>query len=148
MIRKFQSKDIDQIMEIWLNSNISAHEFIDSSYWKRNYESVKEMIPQATIYVCEENEEIQAFVGLMNNCIAGIFVSEEFQSKGIGTRLLNYCKGIHSNLILHVYHKNKRAIQFYLREDFIIHNEKIDENTGEMEYEMEWNTNKKYNKVS
>lgn len=143
MIRKFQSKDIDQIMEIWLNSNISAHEFIDSSYWKRNYELVKEMIHQATIYVCEENDEIQAFVGLMNNYIAGIFVSEEFQSKGIGKKLLNYCKGIHSKLLLHVYLKNKRAVLFYLREDFIIHKEEIDENTGEMEYEMEWYVNKK-----
>ncbi|MEG2234763.1 MAG: GNAT family N-acetyltransferase, partial [Oscillospiraceae bacterium] len=71
-------------MELWLDTNISAHSFIESEYWKSNYDTVKSMMPSATIYVYEENHVIQGFIGLMDAYIAGIFVSQKFQSKGIG----------------------------------------------------------------
>lgn len=51
MIRPFETKDLDAIMEIWLNTNISAHHFIDSQYWKDNYDLVKEQLPTANINV-------------------------------------------------------------------------------------------------
>lgn len=138
MIRNFRIEDMDQIMQLWLDTNIRAHQFIDSSYWNDNYEAVREMMPQATIYVYEKNEKILAFAGLMENYIAGIFVSGESQSQGIGKLLLNYCKETHSELSLNVYQKNERAVRFYLREDFSILQEKLDENTNEPEYLMEW----------
>lgn len=31
-------------MEIWLNENIKAHNFIPEEYWKNNYEYVKEIL--------------------------------------------------------------------------------------------------------
>ena len=37
MIRKFNEKDLHAVMELWLESNIEAHDFIDSRYWKENY---------------------------------------------------------------------------------------------------------------
>lgn len=138
MIRKFKEEDLEDIMQIWLATNISAHEFIDSDYWLNHYEPVKEMMPQATIYVYEQNDKIQAFIGLMDHYIAGIFVSGESQSNGVGKKLLDYCKDNYSNLSLHVYQKNERAVRFYLREDFTILNEKLDENTSQVEYTMAW----------
>ena len=49
MIRKFDEKDLHAVMELWLESNIEAHDFIDSRYWKENYSKVEEMLPQAEI---------------------------------------------------------------------------------------------------
>lgn len=141
MIKKIElleGNKLDRIMELWLETNIQAHDFIDRNYWKSNYEAVKEMMPQATIYAYQEEDTIQAFVGLMDNYIAGIFVSNKMQSKGIGKKLLNYCKNNLDELVLDVYQKNERAVQFYLREGFVITEEKIDENTKEIEYEMKW----------
>lgn len=40
MIRKFEIGDLTNIMRIWLESNIKAHDFIDDSYWHENYEMV------------------------------------------------------------------------------------------------------------
>ena len=37
-----------------------------------------------------------------------------------------------------VYQKNVRAVRFYLRENFLIQAEEIDEDTGEKEYIMRW----------
>ncbi|MCR1934791.1 N-acetyltransferase [Clostridium tepidum] len=138
MIREFRTTDIDRIMDLWLDTNILAHNFIDSKYWRDNFGVVKEMMPKATIYVYEENGEIQAFIGLMESFVAGLFVASDFQSKGIGKLLLDYSKTKHNELSLCVYKKNERALQFYLREGFIISTEQIDENTGEIELAMEW----------
>lgn len=138
MIRDFTLKDIDDIMHLWLETNKQAHDFIESSYWDSNFVSVKEMMPQATIYVYESNGQIQGFIGLMDDYIAGIFISRDNQSKGIGKRLLDYTKEKCDKLTLEVYKKNARAVQFYLREGFNISKEEIDEETGESEYFMEW----------
>ena len=67
MVRNFKNADIDKIMEIWLNSNIEAHNFIDKSYWEKNFEMVKNALPQAEIYIYEENNNIMGFVGLVEN---------------------------------------------------------------------------------
>ncbi|WP_051505141.1 GNAT family N-acetyltransferase [Paenibacillus durus] len=74
----------------------------------------------------------------MNPCgyIAGIFVSNEAQSKGIGTKLLETIKERYSELSLTVYKKNMKAVNFYQRELFVIKQEQIDKNTEEAEYLM------------
>lgn len=138
MIRKFKNQDLDRIMELWLNMNISAHNFIKKEYWENNFDEVKIMMPKAEIYTYEENGDIQGFVGLMNDYIAGIFVSSEYQSKGIGKMLLDHIKEKRDRLELSVYKKNEKAVRFYLRENFAIEKEQIDKNTGEIEFEMNW----------
>ena len=138
MIRKLRKADINKVADIWLDTNIKAHYFIPAQYWKRNFDLVKELLLQATVYVYEDKQEIQGFVGLSDEYIEGIFVSAEMQSQGIGKILLNYVKGKRNNLLLNVYHKNARAISFYQREGFEIQCNGIDEATGERDYVMAW----------
>lgn len=138
MIRQAKKQDIDRIMEIWLETNIQAHDFIDKNYWKNNFDAVKQMIPKAEVYVSEENGEIHGFAGLSEDYIAGIFVRKNMQSAGFGKRLLDYIKQKKDNLTLHVYEKNERAVRFYEREQFEIRQRQIDEDTGEAELLMQW----------
>ncbi len=139
MIRKLRENDLAAVIEIWLDSNIKAHYFIPKEYWISNYPAVKEMLPQAEVYVYEEEDtqQIIGFIGLTENYIAGIFVQENAQSRGIGKRLLNYVKEIKTTLSLSVYQKNMRAISFYQREQFIIQSKNIDDN-NEKEFIMSW----------
>lgn len=53
MIRQFEFRDLDKIMNIWLEGNLEAHSFIDAEYWKKNFESVKSVLPNAEVYVYE-----------------------------------------------------------------------------------------------
>ena len=138
MIREFRKVDINKVAEIWLDTNIKTHYFISAQYWKSNFELVKELLLQATVYVYEDKQEIQGFIGLSNEYIEGIFVSAEMQSQGIGKILLNYVKGKRNKLILNVYQKNTRAISFYQREGFEIQYSGLDEATGEKDYVMAW----------
>lgn len=139
MIREFKMEDLDRIMEIWLNSNIDAHPFINKKYWEDNYSMVRDILPTSDIYLYEEKGVILGFVGMIENYIAGIFVDREFRSKGIGKLLLECCKEKNEILKLNVYEKNSRAIDFYRREGFVIEDEKVDSVTKEMEYIMVFN---------
>ena len=138
MIRELQKADIDKVADIWLNTNVTAHSFISSQYWQNNFELVKELLLQTTVYVYEDNQGIWGFIGLNDEYVEGIFVSDEMQSHGIGKALLNYAKDKRSKLLLNVYQKNTRAISFYQREGFDVQNSGLDEATGEKEYVMAW----------
>ena len=138
MIRKLQKVDINRVADIWLKTNLKAHFFIPEQYWISNYEFVKEMLPQAEVYVYEDDKMIQGFIGVSDEYTEGIFVSDEMQSCGIGKMLLDYIKDKKDKLQLKVYQKNVRAMSFYQREGFTIQSEEMDEFTREKEYVMNW----------
>lgn len=138
MIRKFKKNDISAVMEIWKNENIRTHNFITKEYWKNNYEYVKNILPNADIYVYILDEHIVGFVGVNNNYIEGIFVDINNQHSGIGTSLLDKIKEDKEKLTLRVYKKNTNAIKFYKKNNFIIISENIDDNTNQIEYIMTW----------
>lgn len=141
MIKKFEIEDLDEIMNIWLETNISAHGFIKASYWKENFEMVKGMMLISEIYLYKEDNKIYGFIGfigLIDDYIAGIFIKDKYQSRGIGKNLLDYVKSNRNRLLLSVYNKNNRAIEFYKREGFIIVENEIDEVNNEKEFVMEW----------
>ena len=138
MIRVLQKADIERVVDIWLDTNLKAHYFIPGQYWKNNIDLVKEMLPQAEVYVYENDCQIEGFIGLNDEYVEGIFVSGEMQSQGIGKNLLNYAKDKRNKLLLNVYQKNARAISFYKREGFEIQHSGLDEATGEKDYVMTW----------
>ncbi len=139
MIRKFNSKDIDEVMQIWKRENINAHNFISKDYWENNYNYVKQILPSAEIYVYICNEKIVGFIGVNNNYIEGIFVDTDNQHKGIGKALLDKIKENKNSLTLSVYEKNTNATNFYKKNKFVIIEENVDEKTNEIEYTMVWN---------
>lgn len=138
MIRALHAADVDRVADIWLSANLQAHSFISAEYWAGNLDSVKRMLPQAEVYVYEDDHGIQGFIGLNGEHIEGIFISGQLQSHGIGRRLMDYMKRRKAMLTLNVYQRNLRAIRFYLREGFKIQREGLDAPTGEGEYVMAW----------
>ena len=43
-------------MQIWLAVNSKAHNFIPEEYWTDNYPMVEKMLPEAEIYVYEDDD--------------------------------------------------------------------------------------------
>ena len=138
MIRAFKESDLSEVMQIWFDANVKAHNFIPKKYWLDNYAKVKKVLPKAEVYVYEINNNIYGFIGLINDYIAGIFVCNQKRSIGIGKQLLDYVKEIKQQLKLNVYQKNTKAVNFYQRENFKIQNSSTDTDTGEKEYTMIW----------
>ena len=127
-------------MQIWLHGNLDAHAFILASFWEAHFEMVRDMLPQAELYVHENEDtrQIEDFIGLTENHIEGIFVAKAARSKGIGKALLEYAKPRKPCLTLSVYQKNERALAFYRHEQFVVQSEGIDEDTNEAEIQMLW----------
>ena len=140
MIRTFRKAEIGRVADIWLDTNQRAHAFISAQYWEEHFEEVKKLLLQAELYVYEEETRhlVQGFIGLDGDYIAGIFVADGAQSRGIGRQLLEHVKRLKGRLCLKVYQKNARAVAFYVKESFHIRNEGVDDATGENEYFMIW----------
>lgn len=142
MIKKLtviSEQELEQIIQVWLEANLDAHDFIAPTYWQNNVALMAEMLPQAevTVYL-DEGNEIIGFIGLMDDYIAGIFVKKAARGQGIGKQLLNYAKGEKSRLSLAVYQKNKPAVSFYLQQGFGVVAEKVEPENNEIEFEMLW----------
>lgn len=139
MIKKLDQSKIGSLMEIWLEENIRAHDFIPRTYWESNYAYVKSLLPAADVFLYEDRAGIKGFIGILESSyIAGLFVSHKYQSRGIGRELLIRTKEEYPSLKLDVYAKNVRAVNFYRKNGFKIEEEKEDRETGEAEYSMLW----------
>lgn len=139
MIKELEISKIDKVMKIWLEENMKTHDFVSPNYWKENYNFVKNILPESNVLIYEEEDEVKGFIGIMDKSyIAGLFVSEEYQSEGIGSQLIERCKEYYPILKLDVYAKNLKAINFYKKHGFKIEEEKENQDTKEIEYSMIW----------
>ena len=138
MLRKMKTDDLDPVVQIWLESNRQAHSFIEADYWEKNKEEVRKMLPHSLIEIAEIECNIVGFIGMNETKIEGLFVNSNFQSRGIGHSLIEWAKTRNEVLTLYVYQKNQRALKFNLKEGFVIHKQLIDEETGEIEFLMQW----------
>ncbi|WP_407371887.1 GNAT family N-acetyltransferase [Carnobacterium sp.] len=137
-IEKVSNEELDTLIELWLNVNIEAHDYINKDYWISNKEFVKSELPKATILAYYKEKEIVGFLGFMDNYIAGIFIQKGFRGCGIGKKLLDIAKEKSEQLTLTVYKKNRNAIGFYSAQKFKKVKEVVDTNTSEIEYIMVW----------
>ncbi len=138
MIRKGLPGDIDRLMTIWLAGNLDAHPFVERNFWLSHYEEVKAALPEAELFVWEEDGEICGFAGLTGNYLAGIFVASPFRGRGIGRGLLEKVKDCRPAFTLSVYRENRRAVAFYLREGLTVLSGKTDPDTGAFAFTMGW----------
>lgn len=139
MIRKYEPKDLDAIMDIWLTTNIVAHSFIDKSCWEEAADMVKSLLPLSDLFVYQNEDTILGFMGITDGFyIAGLFVDEKHQSQDIGRKLLDYGKTQFSSLELDVFVENKKAIRFYERNGFSFIERKMNPDFNQEEYHMTW----------
>lgn len=139
MIRKLENKDIDRVMEIWLESTIKAHDFIEKKYWEDNYKVVKEdYIPISDTFIYEYEKGIKGFISIINNeFIGALFVGNDYQGSGIGRALIEYVDNLYDSLTLAVYKDNIKSVEFYKHMNFKIVSENVNEDTVCSEYMMQ-----------
>ncbi|MUK61503.1 N-acetyltransferase [Aliivibrio fischeri] len=141
MIRQYTPQDINAVLDIWLNSSIKAHDFVSAEFWVSQVDNMRDIyIPASKTYVAEVDSKVVGFYSLYENMLAAIFVSPEYQGKGIGKQLISHAKGQCPMLTLNVYSENVASYQFYLSQGFAVISEQVCEHTGHMEYTMSSNT--------
>ncbi len=141
MIRKYNSIDLDSVLEIWFEASVKAHDFVSADFWESQAENMLNIyIPASEVFVYEIESRIVGFYALYENNLAAIFVLPAFQGKGIGKQLLNHAKAQRAVLSLSVYKENQASYQFYLSQGFTVVGEQLDEHTGHPEYTMSLGT--------
>jgi putative acetyltransferase len=139
MIKKYDGNDIENILSIWLEASIKAHDFVAAEYWKSQVPNIRDIyIPASETYVYIQNSETVGFYSLVKNDLAAIFVSPKNQGQGIGKALLFHAKAQREELTLSVYSENEASYQFYLSQDFTVIEKQTDIHTGHQEYKMRW----------
>lgn len=139
-IRELRTEEIDEVMRIWLESTVKAHGFIKKEYWEKNYNVVKEVyIPMAETFVYYEDRKIKGFISIIDKeFIGALFVDVQNQGLGIGGELLDYVKAKYKNVNLAVYKMNEKAVEFYKNNGFKIIKEQENEDSGFVEYIMDY----------
>jgi len=139
MIRAFEVSDMNDVLDIWLRATIEAHSFVGREFWESKIEDMqKTYIPASDTYVFIDREVIKGFFSLHGDTLAAMFVSPDFQGRGIGQQLMAKAKFLRNILNLTVYKENPRSIDFYRKCGFVIIKEEVDEHTGHVEILMEY----------
>ncbi|SIP95689.1 N-acetyltransferase [Marinobacterium stanieri] len=137
MIRPRTDRDIEAILDIWLQASIKAHDFVPDEFWEAQVDDMRTLyIPASETFVFEQNADVVGFYSLNEDRLAAIFVLPEQQGQGIGKQLLDHAKTQRPSLTLSVYTENETACAFYLSQGFEVVSEQIDEDTGCPEYTM------------
>lgn len=138
MIRKWKTKDLDEVMELWLTGNTDVHSFISQEYWQQNFKEIERVIPISSTYVYEIQGEVKGFISAMEGYILGIFVAADIRRNGMGMVLLDCMKQRTESLTVTVYEKNVEAVRFFIRQKFKVESELTEDSTGERQLMMTW----------
>lgn len=138
-ILKASSEQFPRLSQLWLDTSLSAHSFIDSDYWTANQQAMEtQHLPGSEVYVCTENGEIVGFAAMSQNHLAALFVDDFCQGRGYGRLMLDYVKKDRDTVTLNVFVQNAKAAEFYQKNGFKIEREQTDQATNEREYVMVW----------
>lgn len=138
MIRKWKTKDQDEVMELWLAGNTEVHSFISQEYWQQNFKEIERVIPISNTYVYEIQGEVKGFISAMEGYLLGIFVAADIRRSGMGMILLDCMKQRTESLTVTVYEKNVEAVRFFIRQKFKVESELTEDSTGERQLMMTW----------
>lgn len=138
-IRLARPDELDQLTEIWLQTSMTAHNFISSEFWQTNRSQMRNRyLPAAENWLYCENGRITGFFSIMHGRLAALFVLPEAQGHGTGRKLLDHAKSLHPNLTLSVYEQNTHAVKFYARNGFVVVQSQKDPHTGHNELIMHY----------
>ena len=131
MIRKYEEKDIDELLDVWYSASRLAHPLFKKEYFERERKKFTHPNLQRTeTLVYEKDNKVVGFITLMDELVYTFFVDIDFQHSGIGRALMDYAKSIRPFLELYVFKDNEIGRNFYDKFGFIELSEHPHDETG------------------
>jgi putative acetyltransferase len=143
-IREYDKKELERVCEIWLNESYRVHNFIDDykNFWHQRKTQFGRDTIGADAYVWEDDGIIKGFIILRGNYISEMFVGSVWQSRGVGSSLIEYAKKLNKSLYTYVYVRNVKAVNWYFERGFVV--DKVHEDEAKecgpkhLKYKMVW----------
>ena len=137
MIRKYEEKDIDELLDAWYSASKVAHPFLSEDFFDRERKNIRELyIPNVETWVYEKDSKVVGFISLMENEVGAIFLDPDLHGTGIGRALMEHAKSLRTFLELYVFKENKIGRNFYDKCGFIKMYEHPHEETGFMQLRL------------
>lgn len=114
-IRPFDAaRDTQTLSLIWLNASLLAHPFIGTQRLREQRKLIEDTyLPNSETFVAEVCGHPIGFISLIDDFVGGLFVSPNWQGKGVGRKLIGHALTIRDALTLNVYTENAQAMGFY-----------------------------------
>ena len=114
MIRRFEMADLDDALDAWEAATRVAHDFLtDRFFAEERRRLAKEWLPGSETYVHEADGRVVGFLTVGETEVFGLFVSPDWQRRGIGRQLLDHVRATRPRLELDVFEQNHAARAFY-----------------------------------
>lgn len=109
------------LLEIWESSVKTTHDFLMIEDFEFYKSQIPSFFPMLNLYLYKDEDHIVpiGFMGIKDNKIEMLFVSDSFQGKGVGTALLKYA--LEKLYVTHVdvNEQNVNARKFYEKFGFV-----------------------------
>lgn len=137
MIRKYEDKDLNALLDAWYSASQVAHPFLNEDFLAQERRAIAEVyLPKAETWVFELDGVVVGFISLIGNEVGGIFVDANHHSHGIGRALMDHARSIRDCLELDVFEDNRVGRRFYEKYGFIQVDEYRHEETGFMQLKL------------
>ncbi len=137
LIRRYETEDLEELLDIWMKASLAAHSFIPVDILKSTQQLIRDKyLGISESWVVVEDGAIVAFMSLVDHYIGGLFVLPGKQGQGYGRALIDKAKKEKHSLTLGVYEKNKKAFEFYQNCGFVCQDRELQEETNETVLKM------------
>jgi putative acetyltransferase len=137
MIRAFEQKDLDGLLDVWYSASQVAHPFLSEAFLERERKEIAAIhLPNAETWVYELDGIVVGFMALIGNEVGAIFVDPKFHRQGIGRALMDKAKSVRDVLELDVFKDNLVGRKFYEQYGFSQVYEYLHEETGHVQLRL------------
>jgi putative acetyltransferase len=143
MIRKYKADDLEAVIDTWYQASMVAHPFLDSTFIEQEKHNIQYVyLPNTETWVFEKNNEIVAFIAMIDNEVVAIFAKPPFHGTGIGKQLMDYVADMHPTLEVEVFENNRIGRVFYEKYGFSQMEKHLHEETGFYLLRLKYEKNK------
>ncbi|WP_339863505.1 GNAT family N-acetyltransferase [Paremcibacter congregatus] len=133
MIRKYETRDTDELVAIWRRASAVAHPFLSKDFVEQEAENTRNLyLPNAETWVFEKAGRLVGFIALLGNEVGGFFVDPFHQGQGHGQSLMDHAVQLKGDLCVDVFSENPIGRRFYSRYGFREEGEHHHEASGHM----------------
>lgn len=131
MIRKYDTDDLAELLDVWYAASQIAHPFWTRDLFEQERRDIsQEFLPIAETWVFEREARVVGFISLLGNEVGGIFVAPKWHGQGIGRALMDHARASRDHLELEVFEANEIGRAFYDAYGFAVVGEQLDKKTG------------------
>ena len=141
MIRPFEMRDLDDALDAWEAATRIAHSFLSDGFFAEERQRLAEdWLPGSETYVDEQDGRVVGFLTVGDTEVFGLFVSPDWQRRGVGRRLLDHVRASRPRLELDVFEENHAARAFYESYGFRLVDRHVSDVEGQPELRLRLGT--------